>query len=143
MFALLIVVSGIVYLVVGYGLIGITNASLSYVDWTLWMLNLTLLSTVFAGIAWVFSCLFNKTGWSIVCGAGIPAMFFIFTTLSMIETLHIEFLKYFSVISLFDPTNIKGSQVTTWLFQDLGLFAMTIGLFVGGIYIFKNKDLPL
>ncbi|WP_027063348.1 ABC transporter permease subunit [Mesoplasma seiffertii] len=142
-FLMLIIMSGVVYLCVGYGLIAMTGANLSYGDWTLWMINLTLLSTVFAGIAWIFSCLFNKTGWSIVCGAGIPAVFFILTTLSMIETLNVEFLKYFSVITLFDPISIVGTKVTTWLFQDLGLLMITVGLFAGGIYIFKNKDLPL
>jgi ABC-2 type transport system permease protein len=105
-------------------------------------LNLGAALLIFAtsGIAFFCSCLFNSANNSIALGAGIPVAFYLFQMMSGFGE-GLEFLKYFSMNTLYNPSAIV-SGGDFWLqFLVLGIIGAV--LYVLAIKIFKEKDLPL
>jgi ABC-2 type transport system permease protein len=105
-------------------------------------LNLGAALLIFAtsGIAFFCSCLFNSANNSLALGAGIPVAFYLFQMMSGFGE-GLEFLKYFSMNTLYDPSAIV-SGGSFWLqFLVLGIIGAV--LYVLAIKIFKEKDLPL
>ena len=106
------------------------------------MVNLGIFLLMFAtsSISFLFSCLFNLTKNSVALGAGIPIAFYLFQTMSSVSE-DMEFFRYFTINTLYDPIGIIGNT-NFWLqFTILGI----IGVLLYGISvkIFKEKDLPL
>lgn len=122
----------------------------------LMLFGLFLLLFAIGGISFIFSTYFNKLSLSYICGAGIPILFFIFYTLSEIET-DLSFFKYLSVNSLYDYAKIAvntskiahiDNYKTIANFSSYGphyivLFLLGAGLYTGSGFIFVKKDLPL
>jgi ABC-2 type transport system permease protein len=105
-------------------------------------LNLGAVLLIFAtsGIAFFCSCLFNSANNSLALGAGIPVAFYLFQMMSGFGE-GLEFLKYFSMNTLYDPRAIV-SGGTFWL-QFIVLGIIGVVLYILAVKVFKEKDLPL
>ena len=105
-------------------------------------LNFGVALLIFAtsGIAFFCSCLFNSANNSLALGAGIPVAFYLFQMMSGFGE-GLEFLKYFSMNTLYDSSAIV-SGGSFWL-QFLALGIIGAVLYVLAVKIFKEKDLPL
>ena len=108
---------------------------------TLWMLILgfVLFGLATSGICFAASCWFNRSGQSLLVGAGLPVAFWLFNSLSGLEDL--EFLKYFSLNTLFDTTAITSG--TGFIAQFIAMGVIAVVLYAVGITKFLKKDLPL
>lgn len=117
----------------------IAGAEIAY--GTLWLLILgfILFGLAISGICFCASCWFNKSGQSLMLGAGLPVAFWLLNSLSGIKDL--EFLKYFSINTLFNTTAIISGTGFIIQFVALGLIAVV--LYAIGITKFLKKDLPL
>jgi ABC-2 type transport system permease protein len=103
-------------------------------------LGVFLLMFAISGISFLFSCVFNLTKNSLALGAGIPIAFFIFKIMAEASS-DLEFFKYFTLNTLCDPSAITGGG--EFLAQFMLLAILGIDLYVAGIIVFKEKDLPL
>ncbi|MDR2700616.1 MAG: ABC transporter permease [Nitrososphaerota archaeon] len=105
-------------------------------------LNLGAVLLIFAtsGIAFFCSCIFNSANNSLALGAGIPVAFYLFQMMSGFGE-GLEFLKYFSMNTLYDPNAIV-SGGSFWI-QFLVLALIGVVLYVLAVQVFKEKDLPL
>lgn len=104
-------------------------------------LGALLLHFAISGIAFFSSCLFNDTKNSLGLGAGLPITFFL---IQMIANAGDKFadLKYATIFTLFNPEDVvKGSENVLSCFLALGV--ISIILYVGGVLVFKKRDLPL
>ena len=86
------------------------------------------------------SCIFNTSKSSLTYGGGLPLISFI---VSLLVTLSgdLDFLKYFTLTTLFDTTKILEGNNYATNFWILGI--ITITLYLVGIFYFNKKDLPL
>jgi len=110
----------------------------------LWLVILGCLLFGFAisGICFFASCWFNKSGQSLMIGAGLPVAFFLLSSLSpIVKISDTEFLKYFSLNTLFDTSAILSGG--GFIVQFIVLFAIGFVLYFVGINKFLKKDLPL
>jgi ABC-2 type transport system permease protein len=103
-------------------------------------LGVFLLMFAIAGISFLFSCVFNLSKNSLMLGAGIPIACLILQIMSQASD-SLENLKYLSLNTLFDPSAITGGG--TFLPQFIALAVLGTALFLIGIRVFKEKDLPL
>jgi ABC-2 type transport system permease protein len=103
-------------------------------------LGIFLLMFAIAGISFLFSCVFNLTKNSLALGAGIPIAFLVFEIMSQASS-DLEFFKYLSLNTLFDPSAITGGG--TFIPQFIILAVLGSVLYLIGIKVFKEKDLPL
>ncbi len=99
-----------------------------------------LLQFAISGIVFCASCIFNRSNRSLIFGTGLPILFFV-TNLLAGMSKDLEFLKYFSIITLFDTDSIISSQGYAVKLIVLGV--MAIVLYIIGMKVFKEKDLPL
>ena len=106
------------------------------------LINLGILLLMFAtsGISFLFSCLFNLTKNAVALGAGIPIAFYLFQTMAMIGD-DMEFFRYFTLNTLYNPQGIIAGESFWWRFAILA--GVGIVLYVISVKIFKKKDLPL
>lgn len=109
-------------------------------DYLLLNLGAFLLMFAIAGISFLFSCVFNLSKNSLALGAGIPVAFFIFQIMSQVGS-SLEKFKYLSLNTLFVPGDITGGG-TFWP-QFAVLAVLGTVLYLIGIKVFKEKDLPL
>jgi len=107
-----------------------------------WSINFVMFSFLFAisGISFGASCVFNKVGNSLAFGAGLPIAFFLFNTIAGFGS-ELEFFKYFTLNTLFNPVDIIAGS--GFLSESLILFGVGIVLYAAGITRFLKKDLPL
>lgn len=94
-----------------------------------------------AGICFLASCIFSDTKYSLACGAGIPFFMYVLQMLANAGE-KAEFIKYFSLFTLFDPYGIAANECSAWI----GIAVLLIGailLFGCSIYIFCEKDLHI
>jgi len=105
-------------------------------------LNVGIFLLMFAigGISFMFSCIFNLTKNSLAFGAGIPIAFLILEIMSQ-ASADLENLRFLSLNTLFDPSAITSGG--TFIPQFIALAAIGAVLYVVGIKVFKEKDLPL
>ncbi|MFR7990239.1 MAG: ABC transporter permease subunit [Anaerovoracaceae bacterium] len=93
-----------------------------------------------SSITFCSSCIFNTSKSSLTFGAGIPLFFFVVSLLVKLSD-NLDFLKYFTLNTLFDTEKIiDGSGYAG------GFAAMLIAslcLYAAGIIWFQKKDLPL
>ena len=106
------------------------------------MLNLGLFLLMFAtsSISFIFSCIFNLSKNYMALGGGIPVAFFLFSMMAQVSE-DLEVLKYFTLNSLFDTHAILNGG--DYMFGFIALAAIGIVLYTIGVYVFKEKDLPL
>lgn len=106
------------------------------------MLNLGLFLLMFAtgGISFFFSCVFNLSKNSLAWGAGLPMAFFLLKLMGDVDS-SLEGLKYVSMNSLFDTSAIIDGGNVAVPFAVLAVIGITLYLF--GMRVFKEKDLPL
>lgn len=106
------------------------------------MLNLGLFLLMFAtsGVSFLFSCLFNLSKHSLALGAGLPLAFFLFHLMAQVDS-SLEGFKYISLNTLFDTDAIISGE--SYALQFVLLFVIGILLYVAGMRIFQEKDLPL
>lgn len=97
-----------------------------------------------SGISYMASCIFNFSGKSLLVGAGIPVMFFVFNMLAGFSGLAevMELFKYVSLNTLYSVTDIMNySANMIWQFGIL--LVVAIACYTTGVIYFKKKDLPL
>lgn len=113
---------------------------LDYTGFLILTLGCFLLQFAISGISFFASCVFNNSGKSLSIGAGIPLLFFALKLVSGMSD-KLEFLKYFSLNTLFDTKAIMDGQ--GYALKLLILLAIGVVLYIIGINGFKKKDLPL
>jgi ABC-2 type transport system permease protein len=106
------------------------------------LLNLGALLLYYAltGIGFFASSFFNDTKNSLALGAGLPVAFLLLQMISDVgETT--DFLKYFSLFTLFDPAKITSGE--GYVLSFIMLAAIAVVMYSAGILVFKKRDLPL
>jgi ABC-2 type transport system permease protein len=106
------------------------------------LVNLTLFFYLFAisAITFMASCLFNDGKNSVLLGTSLPVGFLIFQMLrAQGDTL--DFFKYFTLLTLYQPNEIIVAGYQPWPMVVLGLIGL--GLYGLAFLIFKNRNLPI
>lgn len=99
-----------------------------------------LLTFAISAICFASSCIFNTSRNSLAVGAGLPLAFFLFSMMADLSE-DLEFFRYVTINSLFDPEKvIKGEG---YLIPFLVLAVIGAVLYGVGIKVFREKDLPL
>lgn len=120
----------------------IVKANMDYGNLWLVILGLVLFCFATSGICFAASCWFNKSGQSLLIGAGVPVAFFLLNSLSGLITISgKEFLKYFSLNTLFDTSAVLGGS--GFILQFAAMAVIGVVLYAIGITKFLRKDLPL
>lgn len=106
------------------------------------VLNLGVLLLYYAltGIGFFASCLFSDSKNSLMLGAGLPVAFLVLQMLSNVGE-STEFVKYFTIYTLFDARKITANEGFFLSFIILGVLA--ICMYVAGVIAFKKRNLPL
>ncbi len=106
------------------------------------LVNLTLFFYLFAisSITFLASCLFNDGKNSVLLGTSLPVGFLIFQMLRA-QGDKLDFFKYFTLLSLYEPNEIIVAGYQPWPMLALAL----IGLILYGLafVIFKRRNLPI
>jgi ABC-type transport system involved in multi-copper enzyme maturation permease subunit len=106
------------------------------------ILGFSLLLFCTGGISFLSSCWFNKSGFSMAFGAGIPIVFIFLNAFSPIIKLGgKEFLRYLSINTLYNLTNIVDNH--NYVAAFITLFLIGAALYTAGVIKFLKKDLPL
>lgn len=92
------------------------------------------------GIGFLASCIFDDTKHSLAIGAGLPVAFLVIQMISDVGDAT-NFLKYFTLLTLFDPAKII--QGDNYIVSFIILGALGFILYCAGIYGFHKRDLPL
>lgn len=122
----------------------IVNANMNYGNLWRVIFGLALFGFATSGICFAASCWFNKSGQSLLIGAGVPVAFFLLNSLSGLITISgKEFLKYFSLNTLFDTSAVLGGVVGDFVVQFIAMAVIGVVLYAVGITKFLKKDLPL
>lgn len=121
----------------------IVNIEFAFGTFWLMILGLFLLIFAISGIGFFASCWFNKSSQALILGAGLPVAFYLLNTMSPLLKINgSEFLKYFSLNTLFDTSAIiTGSATCAIMFVAMAVIGMVLYGF--GIFKFLKKDLPL
>lgn len=142
----LFLLSTITLLVLFVTILGIIVCSINFPDLldvkAFILLNLGVLLVHFAisSISFFSSCLFNETKNSLLFGAGVPILFLLIQMLSNVSNI-LENLKYFTIFTLFNPTDIiNGNNI---LLPFISLIAIALAFYSAAIYVFDKKDLPI
>lgn len=103
--------------------------------------GLLALHIFFASLIYLTSCFFNESKYAIGVGGGLTFVFVLIQMLSQVND-KIEFLKYFTPMTLFDPQGLIGYETNALL--CVGVFViLSIVLTCLGTMIFQKKDLFL
>ncbi|MBQ2665195.1 ABC transporter permease subunit [Methanobrevibacter sp.] len=127
-------------------IVGITAANAFQPDAldvdTFLMLNLGVFLYHFAisSISFCSSCIFNTSKNSLLIGGGLPLMFFVISLFIKLSD-SLEFLEYFTLNTLFNPSNIVNNSGYSQEFMIMALIGII--LYIIGIIWFERKDLPL
>ncbi len=107
------------------------------------LLNIStfLLQFAIGGIAFFSACFFNESKGFFVVGAGLPLVFYIIQMLANMGG-DLAKLKYITIFTLF-PGELILSSSAGIITRNLALGGIGISLYLGGIYYFTKKDLPL
>ena len=93
-----------------------------------------------SSICFCASCVFNTSKNSLLLGAGLPLAFFVISLFIKLSD-SLDFLRYFTLNTLFDTENIlNGSDYVP---QFIALAVIAVVLYSIGIIWFQKKDLPL
>lgn len=106
------------------------------INFGVYILHLSLLS-----ICFMFSCIFNEYHLATLFGAGIPVVFILLQMLANMQG-SMEWLKYTTILSLYNPTKlINGNSNGYLMLVGLG-FIIIICNYVG-MYYFNKKSISL
>jgi len=125
---------------VGLLMDSIFNTDLDISTYLLINLGLTLYSLAVSGIVFLSSSIFNKSSNAMALGAGLPLLFYVLALVASLED-SFDFLKYFSLNTLFNTTNIVAGS--NYIIPFIAMFVIAIGTYVASVICFKNKDLPI
>lgn len=103
-------------------------------------LGALLLHAAISGICFFFSCLFNDSPRSLGAGAGLM-FFFLLIKLLLNSGAKLAFLRYLSIYSLYDAQ--AWSQNQGILLPGLVLLALALLSYLGGLWVFDRKDIPV
>lgn len=104
-------------------------------------LGLFILEVFLSTLCFMFACLFNELKFSIGLGAGLGMIFFLVQMLSQVSD-DIEFLKYFTPLTLFSPENIIKYDIESFMYLGVLLISAVV-FFVITMKKFKKRDLSL
>ena len=104
-------------------------------------LGLFILEVFLSTLCFMFACLFNELKFSIGLGAGLEMIFFLVQMLSQVSD-DIEFLKYFTPLTLFSPENIIKYDIESFMYLGVLLISAVV-FFVITMKKFKKRDLSL
>ena len=93
-----------------------------------------------SSICFCSSCIFNTSKNSLLIGGGLPLMFFVISLFVKLSD-SLDFLKYFTLNTLFNPSDILNNSGYGQEFMIMAL--MGVILYLIGILYFQKKDLPL
>ena len=93
-----------------------------------------------SSICFCSSCIFNSSKNSLTFGAGISLFFFVVSLLVKLSD-DLDFLKYFTLNTLYDTQKILDGSGYEGGF--LAMFLFSVCLYGTGILWFQRKDLPL
>jgi ABC-2 type transport system permease protein len=114
-------------------------------------LGLLLLSYAVAGISFMASCIFNLSKNSLLVGAGIPVLFYVFSMVAQMGEPTVPGMdgipalanfKYVTIMSLFNTSDIAAKS-TNIIWSFIALAVIAIVTFAVGHIKFRKKDLPL
>ncbi len=108
----------------------------------MYFIGLFLIILLMSSISFLSSCYFNKSAYSLATAGGIAIIFYVLYFVSKINE-SVEFLKYFSLNTLFTIDYTEVGQVGKYLGQYLSMFILSIGLYTTSYFVFTKKDLPL
>jgi len=111
----------------------------AYAKWWTVILLWLFYALAAGGIAFAIGCWFNKSRYALALSSLVLGAFFIFSMLSAIEDF--EFLKYFTLQTLFDTNAVVSGQSVLW--QAVILAVIAIPFYIIGIIKFSKKDLPI
>lgn len=95
----------------------------------------------FAGIGFMFSCIFNETKNATIFGAGLPIIFILIQMLSNMKG-DLENFKYATILTLFDRDGLIVGNADA--FMMLGVLVCIGAICFGvGYIVFKRKDMSL
>lgn len=117
------------------------NEGIDIAKFTLVNIGLFGLLIFLSGMCFLSSCCFNETKLSIGVGSGLSIFFILVQMLSQVGD-KMEFLKYVTPLTLFQPEKLLHQNSEAIIYM-LFLYGLGIVMFVIGILIFKRKDLSL
>ncbi len=92
------------------------------------------------GICFCASCLFNTSKGSLAVGGGIAIIFYLLDTMGgFVDSL--DFFKYMTIASLYNPFAIYAGESCWW--QYLTLTGIGLSFMGIGVIVFHKKDLPI
>lgn len=103
-------------------------------------LGFFLLMFAISSISFMFSCIFNLSKQYMAFGAGIPLAFFLLHMMAQVSD-SFKLMKYFTLNTLFDTNAILNAG--DYVIQFIVLALVGIILYIIGIRVFTEKDLPL
>lgn len=117
------------------------NEGIDIEKFTLVNIGLLGLLIFLSGMCFLSSCCFNETKLSIGVGAGLSIFFILVQMLSQVGD-KMEFLKYVTPLTLFQPEKLlyQNSEAIIYI---LILYGLGFIMYIIGILIFKRKDLSL
>lgn len=142
-----VLLSGVLLLIVYASLLIILSSSVMYEEnlgvSKFLVLNLGLLCLEFflAALGFLFACLFNELKYSVGIGAGLGLIFVLIQMLSQVND-KVEFLKYFTPLTLFMPEKLVEYDAGAWIGAGV-LFVLTVCLMGISVAGFNKRDLPL
>lgn len=117
------------------------NEEIDIAKFTLINIGLFGLLIFLSGMCFLSACWFNETKLSIGVGAGLSIFFILVQMLSQVGD-KMEFLKYMTPLTLFQPEKLL-NQNSEAIIYILILYGLGFIMFIIGILIFKRKDLSL
>ncbi|MDR0831901.1 MAG: ABC transporter permease [Bacillales bacterium] len=103
--------------------------------------GLFFLGVLFSGITFFFSSLFNLSKHATALGGGIVGAFILLPMVAMFNT-DLSWLKYFTPSTFFNPTALMGNG-TAFILNFIILLVIGAVAYVGGVFVFNQRDLPL
>lgn len=104
-------------------------------------LGLLVLEIFLSALCFMIACLFNELKFSVGLGAGLGMAFFLVQMLSQVND-DVEFLKYFTPLTLFNPENIIKYEAESFMCLGVLLISAVIFLVIA-LERFKKRDLSL
>lgn len=130
--------------VTGVGIMGIhqfqSGIDIDMTKYYQLILGLFLLMFATSGISFFASSLFNLSKNSLLLGAGLPVAFFLLHLMATASS-SLDFLKYFTLNSLFDTTAVLQGDNIVRNFSILGVIGLVF--YFSSLFVFDKKDLPL
>lgn len=93
-----------------------------------------------SSICFLSSCIFNTSASSLAFGAGIPLFFFVISLMIKLSD-NLDYLKYLTLNTLFDPLQVISEG--DYLFNYLLMGVISLVLYSISIVVFNKKDLPI